>query len=114
MQPGGKIETGEEPVAALCRELSEELGLSVDPLEPQYLGLYSAPAANETGSMVVADIFRIDVNVRVTPAAEIEEISWVDPKRPAALTVAPLTRDHVFPLLTASVKGSKGTTGTMG
>lgn len=34
--PGGKIESGESPEVALCRELAEELGVEVDPkdLEP--------------------------------------------------------------------------------
>ena len=105
MQPGGKIEFGEEPVAALCRELSEELGLEVNLAEPQYLGRYSAVAAHESGHVVVADIFRIDVNECVTPAAEIEEISWVDPKKSVALVVAPLTRDHVFRLVRTDADG---------
>jgi 8-oxo-dGTP diphosphatase len=99
IQPGGKIEKDEEPARALCRELSEELGLSIDPAEAEYLGCYSAPAANELGCLVVADIFRVELELPVTPAAEIEEITWVDPKNPGALAMAPLTREQVLPLL---------------
>ncbi|MGZ3198435.1 MAG: (deoxy)nucleoside triphosphate pyrophosphohydrolase [Croceibacterium sp.] len=29
--PGGKVETGENPRFALCREIGEELGLTLDP-----------------------------------------------------------------------------------
>jgi 8-oxo-dGTP diphosphatase len=98
MQPGGKIEPGEQPVAALVRELREELGLSVDEGDLSYLDSFTAPAANEPGWVVQAEIFRINVNTAVTPAAEIEQIVWIEPSAPGKLNLAPLTRDHVLPL----------------
>jgi 8-oxo-dGTP diphosphatase len=105
MQPGGKIEPDEQPLAALCRELLEELGLRIDPAEPVHVGRYSAIAANENNSVVVAEIFRLEMDEPMVPAAEIEEIIWVDPAAlPPALSLAALTRDHILPLVAASVR----------
>ncbi|EKF16832.1 NUDIX hydrolase [Nitratireductor pacificus] len=98
MQPGGKIEAAEQPVMALCRELREEIGLSVDAAAPIHLGRFSAPAANEAGRTVVAELFRLTIDGHVEPAAEIAEIAWVDPGAPGALPLAPLTRDSALPL----------------
>ncbi|GGU66933.1 DNA mismatch repair protein MutT [Pseudomonas laurentiana] len=98
MQPGGKIEAHERPVDALARELHEELGLQIDPLQAGYLGSFSAPAANEPGFEVQAELFRVHTHACVEPAAEIEEAVWVDASATVNLELAPLTRDWILPL----------------
>jgi len=96
MQPGGKIEPGEAPAAALARELREEVQLAAG--EPVALGVFSAPAANEPGTTVVAHAFAVTASEAPRIAAEIEEAAWVDPLAPGEISLAPLTRDHMLAL----------------
>ncbi len=103
MQPGGKIEAHEQPARALARELEEELGLVIDPTHASYLGSFSAPAANEPGFVVQAELFLLTIDANVTPAAEIEEVRWIDPATDGDLTLAPLTRDVILPFYRASL-----------
>ena len=49
MQPGGKRDTGENDVAALSREIAEELGCRVTINSAQALGVFDCAAANEPG-----------------------------------------------------------------
>ena len=97
MQPGGKIEAHEQPIKALIRELEEELALVIDPASATYLGHFSAPAANEPGFEVQAELFLLHIGQAVAPAAEIEEVQWIDPKGDGGLMLAPLTRDVILP-----------------
>ena len=105
MQPGGKIEVFEQPAIALCRELSEELSLDLVPAELTYLGRFTAPAAHEPGRLVDAEVFSVDISRSVEPAAEIEEILWVDPNKVGAIELAPLTRDKILPLCSRPPEG---------
>jgi 8-oxo-dGTP diphosphatase len=98
MQPGGKIEASEQPAAALCRELSEELCLELAPEELTFVGRFTAPAANEPDRLVDAEIFSVNLSRPVKAAAEIEEILWLDPNEITAVDLAPLTRDKLLPL----------------
>ena len=104
MQPGGKIEAHEQPINALVRELEEELALKIDPSCAIYLGHFSAPAANEPGFEVLAELFLIQTEQAVTPAAEIEEVQWIDPASDGGLVLAPLTRDVILPFYRNSVQ----------
>ena len=103
MQPGGKIESHEQPVHALARELEEELGLVIDPAQAAYLGQFSAPAANEPGFVVHAELFQLTIDSHVSPAAEIEEVRWIDPATDGDVMLAPLTRDQILPFYRASL-----------
>jgi 8-oxo-dGTP pyrophosphatase MutT (NUDIX family) len=99
MQPGGKIEPGEEPLEALVREVYEELGTNIDGSSARALGRYTAAAAaNEPGHVVDADLFLVTLEGEPGPAAEIDEIAWVDPQAPDGIELAPLTRHTVLAL----------------
>jgi 8-oxo-dGTP diphosphatase len=97
MQAGGKLGVDEAPQDALRRELKEELGCGIAGL-PRPLGRFHAPAANEAGLMVEAELFAVSLAGDIRPAAEIEDAVWHDPDDLDSRILAPLTRDHVLPI----------------
>jgi len=98
IQPGGKIEPGETPEAALRRELAEEIAVTLQAEAVEPLGLFEAPAAHEPGALLRAHLFAVRLDREPTARAEIAEIVWADPEDPGAVPMAPLTADHVLPL----------------
>jgi 8-oxo-dGTP pyrophosphatase MutT (NUDIX family) len=96
MQVGGKIEPGEEPLAALVREFEEEVGLRLDLADVESIGRFGAPAANEPDHIVDAHAFRVRLRpgAEIAVRAELEELVWIDPADPVtSYPIAPLSRD---------------------
>lgn len=103
MQPGGKIEAGERPEMALVRELHEELQLHIPAEDVSFLGQFTDIAANEPGYRLIAEIFAVPAPDHViTPAAEIEDVMWLDPLAEQTVPLAPLTQKQLIPMLLQS------------
>jgi 8-oxo-dGTP pyrophosphatase MutT (NUDIX family) len=98
MQPGGKLRERESALAALERELREELHCSVVPGSAALIGTFRAAAANEPGRSVEAVLYRVELVGEISIAAEIEELAWVDPRQRGTLELIPLTAEVVLPL----------------
>lgn len=99
MLPGGKREPGEDALAALRRELQEELELQLDDAALQPLGQFQAQAANEADTWLHAEIFHAALPHVVQAAAELEELRWLEAGQPLPDDLAPLLREQVLPAL---------------
>ena len=98
-QPGGKRDPDDaDDLATLARELREELGCALRPGSARFLCHASAPAANERGHVVEAEVYEVDVDGEPRAQAEIAELCWLDPAAPG-VPVARLSLERILPLL---------------
>jgi 8-oxo-dGTP diphosphatase len=102
MLPGGKPEAGEDDLAALARELREELGVALVAARP--IGIFEAPAANELRATVRSHAYDVEIAGEIAIGAEIEALAWIEPAAPG-VALAPLLSDRILPALAAARAG---------
>ncbi|MEQ0565123.1 NUDIX domain-containing protein [Amycolatopsis sp. NEAU-NG30] len=83
--PGGKREPGEGDVACLCREIREELGITLDPLSFRFFAALEAPADGfADGRLVRMTCYTADHEGEPSPSREIAEAAWLGSAEAAA------------------------------
>ena len=95
--PGGHVERGETPAQAVQRELREELGIAVEPMER--LG---SLRVLDTNHILAVWIIR-HVKGEIQPAAEeIAEVRWLTPTEIRAITPSVASNEDVLRMLGVS------------
>lgn len=75
--PGGKIDEGETAAKALCREIAEEMNVTIGEHELKYHTHITAPAyGEENGIMMEQDCFFLHRSITPQASAEIGELKY--------------------------------------
>jgi len=95
--PGGKIEPGESPEAALVREVDEEINARLENIQKRDIVKGHTPE----GRGITMHIFSADLATDIAVGAEINEIRWLtlDQIKKLETEMTPVTRDLVMPII---------------
>jgi 8-oxo-dGTP pyrophosphatase MutT (NUDIX family) len=75
--PGGKIDNGETPKQALCREIAEELNVTITEDDLEFYTHITAAAYGETAGIIMEqDCFLLLTGIQPKAAAEIGELRY--------------------------------------
>jgi len=105
--PGGKLQAGETPFAALCRELDEELGIEVLAAEPWLELVHDYP-----DKKVLLDVWRVLDYRGEVGAREGQALDWVAAARLTALPLLPADLPIVAALLGDDAELSRSRAGS--
>ena len=99
LMPGGKPEEGESAVAALEREIKEELNCSIDKHTIKFLGTFEDVAAGGNGSIVRIDLYSGTLIGTPKPSSEIEELVWISSKDVSLPQLSPIIKSKIVSFL---------------
>jgi 8-oxo-dGTP diphosphatase len=88
--PGGKVEPGEAPVAALVRELQEEIGVTVEVGRVWDVLFHAYPAFD-----LVMLVYACRIASGTPQAVEVADLRWVEPADLPGWDILPADRPLV-------------------
>ena len=91
--PGGKVELSEIPAKALCRELKEELGITIRSADCHAVTFAEGMRDSGAGSIVIL-LYKVVVWEGEPRSLEAGEIAWMTPQEVHTLDKPPL--DHIL------------------
>ena len=84
----------------MCRELQEEVGITVTEDGLTSFGRFEAPAHDKVEVTLIMDVFFVNAySGEVVASNEIEECQWVDSSSVDDIAISTIFRNEVFPQL---------------